>query len=207
MKLILIHGLGQTPASWDNTADCLTAKAEVICPELSELFASGEYTYSSLYKGFSDYCGSLSEPVSLCGLSLGAVLALNYAADYPQKVRSLTLIAAQYRTPKLLFKLQSVIFRFMPERAFNDIGFTKKNFIELNESMTRLDLSGKLSEISCPVLILCGENDKTNLKAARELSEKLKKSKFIVVRGAGHEVNIDKSKRLAGLINKFLNTL
>ncbi len=73
--------------------------------------------------------------------------------------------------------------------------------------MAKLDLSGKLSEISCPVLILCGENDKANLKAARELSKRLEKSKFIVVRGAGHEVNIDKPKQLAGLINKFLNTL
>ncbi len=207
MKLILIHGLGQTNKSWDNTADCLAKSTTPLRPGLTDLFIGRERTYNSLYKGFSEYCGGFSEPVNLCGLSLGAVLALNYAADYPQKVRSLTLIAAQYKTPRLLMKLQSVIFRFMPEKKFNDIGFTKKDFIGLNDSMAKLDLSGKLSEISCPVLILCGEDDKANLKAARELSKRLEKSKFIVVRGAGHEVNIDKPKQLAGLINKFLNTL
>ncbi len=207
MKLILIHGLGQTNKSWDNTADCLAKGTTPLRPGLTDLFIGRERTYNSLYKGFSEYCGGFSEPVNLCGLSLGAVLALNYAADYPQKVRSLTLIAAQYKTPRLLMKLQSVIFRFMPEKKFNDIGFFKKDFMELNDSMAKLDLSGKLSEISCPVLILCGENDKANLKASRKLSQKLNGARLIIVRGAGHEVNIDKPKRLAGLINKFLNTL
>ena len=34
--------------------------------------------------------------LNLCGLSLGAVLALNYAIDFPKKVNSLILIAPQY---------------------------------------------------------------------------------------------------------------
>ncbi len=207
MELILIHGLGQTAASWDKTAAYLTDGATPVCPELSELFGSGKRTYNSLYKGFSEYCEGFSEPVNLCGLSLGAVLALNYAADNPQKVRSLTLIAAQYKTPELLMKLQSVIFRLMPERTFNDIGFAKKDFIELNDSMAKLDLSGRLGNISCPVLIACGEKDRANLKASRKLSQRLNGPEPVIIGGAGHEANIDKPKQLAELLTGFLNKL
>ena len=43
----------------------------------------------------------------------GAVLALNYAIDFPQKAGSLVLIAPQYDMPKFLLKVQNVLFKFM----------------------------------------------------------------------------------------------
>ena len=50
-------------------------------------------------------CDKENEEIVLCGLSLGAVLTLNYAIDHPDKVKALVLIAAQYKMPKkLLFE-------------------------------------------------------------------------------------------------------
>ena len=48
-----------------------------------------------MYAAFCDYCGGFSQSLNLCGLSLGAVLALNYAIDFPQRVNSLILFAPQ----------------------------------------------------------------------------------------------------------------
>lgn len=96
MKYILLHGMGQKTSIWDKTISYLTNKAEIVPLELSDFFSEGDCTYSKMYASFCDYCNNISKPLNLCGLSLGAVLALNYAMDFPQKVNSLVLIAPQY---------------------------------------------------------------------------------------------------------------
>ena len=96
-----------------------------MCPNLPDLVHSKEVTYDNLYAAFSDYCNQYDEPIDLCGLSLGGVLALNYAIQYPKKVRSLVLIATQYKMPKKLLKFQNLLFRFMPKSMFQQMGFRK----------------------------------------------------------------------------------
>ena len=66
------------------------------------------------------------EKIDLCGLSLGGVLSLNYAIEYPHKINSLVLIAPQYKMPVNLLKVQNLLFRFMPKAAFQSTGFEKK---------------------------------------------------------------------------------
>ena len=97
MKTILIHGLGQTAGAWNKTTELLPQE-DVLCPELSAFIGGG--SYGELYSGFSGYLDELEQPLFLCGLSLGAVLALNYAADRPGSVRGLALAAPQFRMPK-----------------------------------------------------------------------------------------------------------
>jgi len=93
MKQIYVHGLGQTSDSWTKTIDTLQTIDYSLCPNLPDLVHNKEVTYDNLYAAFSDYCNLYDEPIDLCGLSLGGVLALNYAIQHPKKVRSLVLIA------------------------------------------------------------------------------------------------------------------
>lgn len=197
MKYIFLHGMGQNASSWDETISFLPNTTEIVCPELSDFFSEGNCYYSKMYTAFCDYCNNFSEPLNLCGLSLGAVLALNYAIDYPQRVKSLILIAPQYDMPKFLLKVQNVLFKFMPESQFKDIGLTKKDFITLTNSMADMDFTSGLEKVSCPVLVLCGEKDNVNKKAAVKVAEKLSKAKFSTIENSGHEVNIDNPNGLA----------
>ena len=66
----------------------------ITCPNLPLLLKNKEATYINLYNALVDYCKDISEPLNLCGLSLGAVLALNYALDNPKMTKSLVLIGA-----------------------------------------------------------------------------------------------------------------
>lgn len=197
MKYIFLHGMGQNASSWDETISFLPNTTEIVCPELSDFFSEGNCYYSKMYTAFCDYCNNFSEPLNLCGLSLGAVLALNYAIDYPQRVKSLILIAPQYDMPKFLLKVQNVLFKFMPESQFKDIGLTKKDFITLTNSMANMDFTNGLEKVSCPVLVLCGEKDNVNKKAAVKVAEKLSKARFSTIENSGHEVNIDNPNGLA----------
>lgn len=202
MRDILIHGLGQTAASWDGVR-AHGAERAAACPELSALFQNGEYTFESLYRGFSDYCGQFRGPLNLCGLSLGGVLALRYAIDHPHNVRALALIGAQYRTPRGLLRFQNGVFRLLPERAFQGMGLGKAEMLRLMGSMLDVDLGGRLGEIACPVLVLCGERDRANRRAAEELAGEIAGAELRLIEGAGHEVNTAAPAALAGALNDF----
>lgn len=197
MKYILLHGMGQNASSWDKTISYLPDTAETVCPELSNFFSEGNCNYGKMYSSFCRYCNRFSEPLNLCGLSLGAVLALNYAIDFPQKVSSLILIAPQYNIPKFLLKTQNVLFKFMPESQFKDIGLKKNDFITLTNSMVDMNFTSSLDKVNCPVLVICGEKDNVNKKAAIKLARELPNAKFSTVDNSGHEVNVDNPQGLA----------
>lgn len=128
MQSIFVHGLGQLSSSWLPVLSHLPANIPADCPDLTSLLACQEITYPGLYQAFSDYCDQQNSPLYLCGLSLGAVLSLNYTVEHPQKVKSLILIAPQYKMPRLLLSFQNVIFRLLPKRFFQTMSFRKKRF-------------------------------------------------------------------------------
>lgn len=200
MEYIFIHGLGQNASSWNDTISYMAKPEEALCPDLSVILGDKEVTYANLYDAFSTYCNSSSEPLNLCGLSLGAILALNYTIDHPTRVKSLVLIGGQYEMPKLLLKIQNIVFRFMPNSAFQKMGFSKKNFIQLTSSMMDLNFSEDLKNISCATQIICGEKDKVNKKVAEKLAECIAKAELQIVKEAGHEVNVDAPQQLAGIL-------
>lgn len=197
MKYILLHGMGQNASSWDKTVSYLPDTAETFCPELSDFFSEDNCNYNEMYSSFCRYCNRFSEPLNFCGLSLGAVLALNYAIDFPQNVRSLILIAPQYNMPKFLLKVQNVLFKFMPESRFKDIGLKKKDFITLTNSMMNMDFTSSLNKVNSPVVVICGEKDNVNKKAAIKLAGELPDAKFSTIDNSGHEVNVDNPQGLA----------
>ena len=99
-----------------------------------------------------------------------------------------------------MLKVQNIVFKFVPESQFKEIGLTKRDFITLTNSMAELDFTSGLEKVSCPVLVLCGEKDNVNKKAAVKITEKLSKAKFSIIANSGHEVNIDNPKGLAKAI-------
>lgn len=202
MKYIYLHGLGQTPDSWNRVLGYLNAPTNSICPDLAKLVHGREAKYPDLYAAFSALCNTINNELVLCGLSLGSVLALNYAIDHPERVKALVLIAPQYKMPRTLLKLQNLLFHFMPKSAFSQTGFQKADFIRLCRSMAELDFSRSLRKVTCPVLVLCGEHDRANQKAARMLAGLLKNAAFQQIPNAGHEVNTDAPERLAEILKK-----
>lgn len=203
MHPVFLHGLGQTCANWENVIAQLQLDGSSTCPDLIGICKTEEATYKKLYEGFSRICSEIDEPIDLCGLSLGGVLALNYAIEHPEKVNSLVLIATQYKMPKGLLKLQNILFRFMPKSMFQSTGFGKKEFIRLCKTMMKLDFSSSIQKVSCPALVVCGERDSVNKKASEELAGFLKDAELQIVSGSGHEVNIEAPEKLAELLCVF----
>lgn len=199
---IFLHGLGQTVASWDKVLSVLRIQAPV-CLDLFSMLKGQNINYPNLFRQFEKSCNEYHGKISICGISLGAVLALNYAVEHLQKVRSLILIAPQFKMPKGMLYVQNIAFHLMPEIKFLEMGISKKDALSLTKSMLGLDFRAELSRLTCPIMIICGEKDKANRKAAINMNNKIPNAKLYLVAQAGHEVNIEAPEELASLIENF----
>lgn len=203
MKSIFIHGLGQTPSSWEGVTAHMNNQDEILCPDIMSWLCGKSCCYETLYSAFEGLCQREGEPLRLCGLSLGGVLALDYALRHPENVHSLVLIGTQFAMPKGLLRFQNIMFRLMPRSAFKGAGLGKGEMIELCRSMMSLNFKNDLAKITCPTLVVCGERDKANIKAAEELAAKLPNARLEIIPNAGHELNTQAPQKLAEIINGF----
>lgn len=173
MKTVFLHGLGQTTH------------------------------YSGILTELEKRYANMTEPFRICGLSLGALLSLDYTIRHGDKVDSLILMGVQYRVPTLLIDFQNLIFRCMPKKTFENMGMSKQDTIRLCHSMRSLDFSPRLDKIVCPVTIICGEKDGANIKAAKQLKNLLPQAELHIIPGAGHEINKCKPEAVAAIIKSL----
>lgn len=204
MKNILIHGLGQNNRDWDTIKTVLEARGiSSIAPDLFDLARGRKLDYPTVYQAFSELCESYKDKLNLCGLSLGGLLALNYAIQYPKKINSLVLIGTPFEIPKGLLKFQNFVFKLIPKSAFQSMGVSKKDFIRLSKSMAELNFMESAATLDCHTLILCGAKDKTNMESAKRFHEAMKNSKLVIVEDSGHEVNKDNPRKLVSILQDF----
>ena len=203
MKKILIHGLGHKAASWDKVISYMNNDKDILCPNLSTILNGKEASYDNLYSSFVEYCNKIDGKIDLCGLSLGGILALNYAIDYPNKIDKLILIGTPHKVPKVMFSIQNVIFKFLPKKLFETMAFNKKDTFVLGNTMKKLDFSNRVQNVKCPTLVICGEKDSANIRSADYLAENIENAKLEVIKNTGHIVNEESPKELAETLTEF----
>ena len=202
-KKILIHGSGHKAASWNNTISYMENNDDILCPNLVSVLKGKEASYVNLYTSFTEYCGKIDGQVHLCGISLGGILALNYALDFPEKTKTLVLIGTPYKIPKAAFAFQNMIFRFLPESVFENMAFDKKDTFALGNSMKSLDFSSRVQNIKCPALIICGKKDNANMKSAYYLAQNIKNAELKIIENVGHVVNEEAPEALAKILDEY----
>ena len=200
---IFVHGSGHKATSWEKTISYMTNNEDIVCPNLSSILEGKEASYENLYSSFVKYCNEFDGQIHLCGLSLGGILALNFALDFPQKVKTLVLIGTPYKVPKVAFSFQNIIFRFLPKSIFETMAFDKKNTFVLGDSMKDLDFSDRVKIIKCPTLILCGKRDSANIKSADYLSQNIRSAELKIIENTGHVVNEENPETLADILNEY----
>ena len=91
----------------------------------------------------------------------------------------------------------------MPQSNFFKLGLKKDEFINLLKSMKNLKINDELEQVNCRTLLLCGKEDKINIKSSKIFNKRIKNSEFEIIKNSGHEINIDNPKDLGQIISEF----
>ena len=202
--LVLLHGLGTGPSGWQPQ---LQAFPNAIAPRLEDA---------------EETLAAVETPFDLCGLSLGALLALQYAGEHAERVRRLVVCAGIARLPWYFRGLQlgiAGVMRVLPSARVRKglvAGLPEEHRAVALEEIAAIDAARasrtlryaaafRLERLPpMPTLVLCGERDRANLGLSRQLAETLPDARFEVVPAARHVANLDNPQVFNRLLRDFL---
>ena len=201
MKLIFLHGLGQSADSWKEVQDLLADYPS----EALDLFPAGVGTYQEAKEHIYQRLTVETEPFVLVGLSLGATLALELSSYDLPNLQALVLSGCPLKLAgNIPFYIQSLIFKLLPKRIFEKQGADKSLLVGVSEELKTLDLREIARNCSYPTLLICGSQDKPNLKSMKDLQQLIPNSQFQIIPDGPHVLNRAKPKEFAEITRSFL---
>jgi len=204
MKLIFLHGLGQSADSWKEVQELLVDYPS----EALELFPSGVATYQEAKERIYQHLSEETEPFVLIGLSLGAALALELSSYDLPNLQALVLSGCPLKLAgNIPFYIQLLIFKLLPKRVFEKQGADKALMVGVSEELKTLDLTDISRTCPYPTLLICGSKDKPNLSSMRSLHKLISESQFQIIPDGPHVLNKAKPKEFAEQIKPFLELL
>lgn len=205
--LVLLHGVGQAPMAWEDVVVRLYGSRRLLTPWVPGLRPTEKAPVplvDAAAKLDTDLMLEGLQTVDLCGVSYGAMVATQLAADFPERVRRLVLVAGQVRAPRGVVSVQQAALRLVPASRFADSGVSKERLLQALELARRTDLTAALPRITAPTLVLVGARDRANQPGARALAAGIGGARLRVVDGAGQQLNEEKPEELVDLLEEFL---
>ena len=204
MKLIFLHGLGQSADSWKVVQDLLADYPS----EALDLFPSGVGTYQEAKERIYQHLSEETEPFVLIGLSLGAALALELSSYDLPNLQALVLSGCPLKLAgNIPFYIQLLIFKLLPKRIYEKQGADKALMVGVSEELKTLDLREIAWNCPYPSLLICGSQDKPNLSSMKSIHELMPDSQFEIIPDGPHVLNKAKPKEFAELTRSFLELL
>ena len=150
-------------------------------------------------------------PAHLIGSSDGGIISLLVAIHRPDLVETITLIGANYNTntgvaaPDIWVPSEEERAKyasFSPDPAETlDQKIAKMVHIWHTEPDMTLE---QLRTITCPTLVIAGDDDLVSIQHTNEIYEAIKNSRLAIIPGASHLIDKDQPKLLNKIIRDFL---
>jgi pimeloyl-ACP methyl ester carboxylesterase len=231
--VILIHGAGGTHLSWPPQIRRLDGeriyaldlpghgKSEGVGRHSADEYADDVLTFMKETK---------LRAAVMVGISMGSAVALTLALKFPKKVLGLVLLGGGVIMPVSAEILESAgnpntfesAVDYVNENSFGPtapkdlIELSKQKLMEIRPPVllgdflacNEFDVSGQLSKINVPTLIICGSEDKMMpLKYSHVLRDGIANAQLHVADKAGHMVMAEQPDQIADILKKFLDEL
>jgi len=204
--LILVHGAGAASRMWKKQLAGLSERYHVIAPDLPGFGRSpGPFSLRACADAVADLIGE-SQPVQLCGMSMGALVAAQVAAERPASVSRLILQGASIRPAE---RGRDVIrcYRSRPGwwylKAVSDL-HDRPTLLALVDAVEEADITDLLPRIAAPTLVLCGARDKEALPDAQPMVDAIPRARLVVVPHTGHLMPVTAAKVFNTIVDGFL---
>jgi pimeloyl-ACP methyl ester carboxylesterase len=227
IPLIFIHGAGGDGSLWGYVMKNLRGIHSIALDLPGHGGSSGNPVERiELYADFlQEFLKILDiERCVLAGHSMGGAITLEMAVRKDSKLKGIVLVStgAKLRVSPLVFhslsNLESHIDEFVDFllkdeklKALIRSSLLKAGAEVLKTDFTAcngFDLMERISEIEIPALILCGDADfMTPLKYSEYMHEKIKNSRFVPFKGAGHMLMLEAPEFVAEEISFFIRDI
>jgi pimeloyl-ACP methyl ester carboxylesterase len=231
--LILIHGAGGDRYHWPPQLR-RNGPGRILSPDLPGHGRSrgpGEASISRYFEHLEAWQRGLDlESALWCGHSMGSAIALCAALRAPARVAGLILIGSGARlavAPELLEGLRNMPdYEATVERILR-WSFSRQTAPQLRAlagarliqtpppvmlgdflACDRFDVRARLSEISIPALVICGQEDRmTPPHLSQELVEAMPQAEWVQIPDAGHMVMLEQPNQVQTAITDFSSRL
>jgi 3-oxoadipate enol-lactonase len=176
------------------------------------------------------------EKPHFCGLSMGGMIGQTFALKYPGAFRSLTLADTTSRYPAEAAPLWAERIKTAETKGMEPLAqptlerwftepFRKSNpaavdtirklilatpaagYAGCSHAIPKINLTARLKEIRCPILVIVGEQDPgTPLAMAREIHDNAPGSKLVVLPQAAHLANLEQPEGFSRALREFLRS-
>jgi 3-oxoadipate enol-lactonase len=237
--VLLLHGLGMDGSSWAmQILPLAEAGFRPLAPDLPGFGRSPAlktWTVRRVTAALAAWANDLDPgPLHVCGISMGGVIALQFALDYSHLTRRLVLANtfARLRPDRLsgwlYFAWRFVLVhavglpaqaRFVAQRLFPHPGqeplrqeliarivqADPRAYRSAMRALGFFNVKSRLREISVPTLVLTAEEDATVApRSQRELAAGIPGARQVFIPGAGHAVCVEQSERFNRELIDFL---
>jgi pimeloyl-ACP methyl ester carboxylesterase len=217
--VVLLHGAGDSAATWRFAAPALLDRHRVVVPDLAghggSAPASGTIDVGMILSGVEATLDTLapSERVTLVGNSLGAWVAMLYASRHPERVERVVCVNGGAVSghnedarvlPKTREEARAAMAQVLdpgsprvPDFVLDDVVRQARvgslaRFAASAPTMREWVLDGKLGAIKTPVSLLWGASDQVMpLDYARRIAAELPSAELLEIPRCGHVPQIE----------------
>lgn len=225
--IVLVEGLGGDVVGWRRDVPQLAAELFVVAYDHRGCGRSEATEASTTMTTYAEDCLAVVDELRLerahvYGQSFGGAVALELVLTHPERIRSAVLAATHAgtrhavrssgRAPKgepWLQRYSRAFAEAHPDLVRQDLdlegrrnrGGERRQW----EALRAWDAFDRLGEVSVPVLVLHGSEDRvTDPDNARILSERIPGAELAIIEGAGHAYNSEQPERADEIVLDFV---
>lgn len=229
-SLLLIHGAGGNRTHWPKALRPLPGFDTIVIdlPGHGRSDPPGYNTITAYADAVTAFINWHQRPLVPVGHSMGGGIAQIIAQRQLPQVVGLVLIGTSARLPVGQVILDNAIAD--PQKAIDFIAryawsttapaemsdLTRQALAEIPPTIlhgdfvacNRFDLTGQLSAIDLPALVISGSEDKmTPAKYGRFLADELPNAQYYCLEGAGHYMIMEQPAQVAAMMQQFLDVV
>ena len=147
----------------------------------------------------------IQEDFLLIGLSLGGMIALEYALNPSPYMKGIVVSGAQSKVNgEWLLAWPQAVLRLIPNFIYSKfLKQEKETAFNFSKSLLDFDIENKLPRIKCPTLVVVGSMDKPSQSDAYRIAQLIETAVLYEIEGGGHQLNKTHEKELAGIVAEF----
>ncbi|WP_300068381.1 alpha/beta hydrolase [uncultured Ruegeria sp.] len=223
MPVVLLHGVGMQSAAWEPQIASLCQTGRVIAVDMPGHGGSAPLPMDSQLPDFVAWLHDVVQtldlgPVAVAGHSMGALIALGFAIEYPDLTSRVALLNGVYRrdaaaTEAVIARAAEITAgRFDLEtpltRWFGNNPIEKTARAKVAEWLSSVDQDGyatayaafargdatyadRMASLECPLLAITGDGDPNSTpEMASAMAAAVENGRAVIIKGHRHMVNL-----------------